>query len=306
MSLQYRNPKHWRSPKNQVLNGAFPNWDEGEGIFSILAEAQTPPAWAETVSPLGLDIAYHGQRSGDKFIAPMLYYWLDEDTAEITESGKTKVVMALTARYAQKWAHLWSLYTSQYSPLDTYTIEETRTLEHEGTANSTDERTPNLTTRDVIDEETKDDADNTKTTTFGKTNTQADTNSSTNTHGVEGFNSDAFNDSDRDVTSGTSSKTSTDGGTETEREQRDESSTRDADNTSTLSGTDTHEREEVDAYTDTETKSRSGNLYHAPAELMSVDREFWLDDFFQIVFSDIDKMLTLAIYSESSVNYTIF
>lgn len=299
------NPRHRRSPKNQVLNGAFPEWDEGGGIFSILAEATNPPAWAESVNGAGLDIAYHGQRSGDKFIAPMLYYWLD-DNGEITENGKSKLVSALLARYAQKWNHLWTLYNTEYSPLDTYTLKETRTLNHEGEASSTEERTPNITVSETVDEKTTDDADNTRTTTFGKTNTKADTSQSTVVHGVQGFNSSSFNNSDQDQTNSTDTVVSTDGGTEAVRDVRDESGTRTADNTSRTTGTETRDRDDTDAFTDTETKTRSGNMYRSPAELMSMDREFWLEDFFQVIFADMDKMLTLAIYAESPVNYTVF
>lgn len=54
------------------------------------------------------------------------------------------------------------------------------------------------------------------------------------------------------------------------------------------------------------TRTRQGNMFKAPGELLSLDRDFWLTEFFDIVFSDIDQLLTLGIYAESPVRYKIY
>ena len=115
------NPRHRRSQKNLTLNEVIPDWDTGDGIFSYIDDAMP---WSQSVSAAGLDIAYHGQRSGDKFISSMMYRWLDDD-GELTDTGFSKLKSAITARYNQKWSHLWSIYTTEYSPLNTYSLEET-------------------------------------------------------------------------------------------------------------------------------------------------------------------------------------
>ena len=54
------------------------------------------------------------------------------------------------------------------------------------------------------------------------------------------------------------------------------------------------------------TTTKTGNIFKSPAELLTVDREFWLTEFFDIIFDDIDAMLTLAVYSESPVYHKNF
>lgn len=114
------NPRHRRSPRNQTLNGAFPVWYSYGGIFTTLHGP-----WDGEVSLNSLNIAYHGERSGGKFIAPFLYNFLGEDGV-ITTEGRNAVCGALEARYGAKWEHLWGLYTLEYGVLNSYNLVETR------------------------------------------------------------------------------------------------------------------------------------------------------------------------------------
>ena len=135
------------------------------------------------------------------------------------------------------------------------------------------------TTKDT-DSETDRDSTSTKTTTGTDTVTE-DTDST-----VTGSNTK--------LTTGTDATRDT--GTTTGTTQNADSETTGEDRTSELT---VDRRNEV-------TRTRQGNMFKAPAELLSLDRDFWLTEFFDIVFSDIDKLLTLAIYAESSVRYKIY
>lgn len=135
------------------------------------------------------------------------------------------------------------------------------------------------TTKDT-DSDTDRDSTSTKTTT-GKDTVTEDTDST-----VTGSNTK--------LTTGTDATRDT--GTTTGTTQNADSETTGEDRTSELT---VDRRNEV-------TRTRQGNMFKAPAELLSLDRDFWLTEFFDIVFSDIDKLLTLGIYAESPVRYKIY
>ena len=136
-----------------------------------------------------------------------------------------------------------------------------------------------VTTKDT-DSETDRDSTSTKTTTGADTVTE-DTDST-----VTGSNTK--------LTTGTDATRDT--GTTTGTTQNADSETTGEDRTSELT---VDRRNEV-------TRTRQGNMFKAPAELLSLDRDFWLTEFFDIVFSDIDQLLTLGIYAESPVRYKIY
>lgn len=135
------------------------------------------------------------------------------------------------------------------------------------------------TTKDT-DSETDRDSTSTKTTT-GKDTVVEDTDST-----VTGSNTKLTTGTDATRDTGTTSGTTQNADSETTGEDRTTELTVDR-------------RNEV-------TRTRQGSMFKAPGELLSLDRDFWLTEFFDIVFSDIDQLLTLGIYAESPVRYKIY
>lgn len=287
MRFSQPNPKHRRSPKNLLLNDVFTDWDSGYGIFSFLDGIVGVP-W-ENVSSEGLDIAYHGENSGQKFVSPIVYKWLDDD-GEIHSDGINKLVSAIKARYYQKWSHLWTIYSSEYNPLDTYNLTEqsTRdiTVDKDGTTS--------LTHGKVV----TDSGTDTTTTEYGKTITDEGEPSQTTTDQVQGFNSSDFVDSSKSTQENVTDNTQTYSGEDSTDLVHGMVQT----NSGTDRGSSSDDEHTVDEFSST----KQGLMYRAPAELLSLDRDFWLQDFFSIVFDDVDKMLTLAIYPERTPNTKIF
>lgn len=151
---------------------------------------------------------------------------------------------------------------------------------------------------------------------------ETDTDDSTVTHsGTDTTTKDTESGTERDSTT-----TTTNTGTDTVTEDTDSTVT--GSNTKLTTGTDatrdvginTGTTQNADSETTGEdrtseltvdrrnevTRTRQGNMFKAPGELLSLDRDFWLTEFFDIVFSDIDKLLTLGIYAESPVGYKIY
>lgn len=424
--------RHRRSPKNLTINDVYPEWINTHGVISSITEAP----WVDSVDPIDLDLAYHGVRSGEKFAAPLLYNFLDTE-GTITTSGYSTIGRILWTRYHLKWGHLWQLYNTEYNPLDSYNIRETRTrdssrtddVEDSRTVNLSDvttypqkstsssqlrtpnlsetktfpeksvstsqtrtpnlsetttmpsktttisqTRTPNLEEETVVDDAVTTNVESSDDTTYGKVLTTEAENESTAQDNTFGFNTTAADGvpAGKSTQSGSNSTTETASGTDSRDKTEDTTSTRDTTTTVTSTGTETVAGTETESYTGnksvsstgtervtedvaetyegsetvnktgTETTSntvtesytgtesinhtgtdvnareatgseseeiestKTGNIFKSPAELLSADREFWLTEFFSIVFDDIDAMLTLSIYSESEVYHKVF
>ena len=273
------NPRHRRSPRNLLINQAFADWDDGGGLFSIFASDNTELP-GEDVSAAALDIAYHGMRSGEKFCAPIIYNYVDEDTGELTEVGATKIKNALLAMFSQKWSHLWEIYTAEYNPLHTYTLTEEGEDSRTTDTDATNTETKDLLTTNRYEEDTTD------------SNTRIPNLTDTQTNQVFGFNSSSAVDQSKSTA------------THTGTEGNSGSGSVDSTGTTEQDGTDTNVLDKTVDESGSYSKTRTGNLYRSPAELLSFDRDFWLTGYFDIVFADIDKMLTLSVYADGQINYT--
>ena len=195
------------------------------------------------------------------------------------------------------------------------------------TPNLTETRTPNLTETYQGQGSGTESGTNSSTTTFGKVVTEGGNTQSTHAHNEFGFNTQSedgvpisvdtetttprgtVTDSGTEGVSGTDSTTSsssdsgttTNTGTETiaqtgsESESGSESETYSGPEVKSITGTDSDDENE------TVTISRTGSMFRPPAEYLSLDRDFWLFDFFDIVFDDLDAVLTLDVYSESQL-----
>ena len=381
--------RHRRSPKNLTLNNIYPDWVDNKGVISSITDAP----WNDSVDLNGLDISYHGVRSGMRFAAPVLYDFISDD-GEITVSGYSTIGRMLWSRYRLKWTHLWEMYNTEYNPLDSYSITETRTrdltksddVDDSRTVNLSDvttfpqkstsssqlrtpnlsettsyptknittsqTRTPNLEEETAVADEVTTNVEGTDNLTHGKQIETESENASTTQDNTFGFNTASTDGVPEGKTtqSGSTSSTETNSGVDARATTEDTTSTRDSTTTVTSTGTETIAGTEAESYTGNQSVSKTGtesttnsvtesytgtesvnhtgtdrtlreasgeeteeiqstktgNIFKAPAELLSIDRDFWLTEFFSIVFDDIDNMLTLSIYSESEVYHKVF
>lgn len=355
------NPRHRRSPKNLTVNDVFKDWkmapastDTG-GIFFFLSGLHVP--W-ETYTTVGgveshsitwqLDIAYHGEQSGNKFVSPLVYHYLDTE-GELTNQNALCIASALAYRYGEKWQHLWDLYHLEYSPLDNYRVEDsgtdtvtesgetshtrtpslTKTVTHPIKAvESSETRTPNLTEETVTDETIGTDLDATEETTHGHVIGTQEAGTDNVSNSRFGFNSAEAVPTDNSAETRSGTQTETHSGKDTVDTDSSETVDRDGTVTKTNKGTEEVETTVTETYTGidqtaeggTDTTEgetsltreteyghvKSGTLYQVPANMMDADRAFWLEDYFAIVFDDIDAFLTLSIYPEKPVKHKVF
>lgn len=188
-----------KTDQRTKLNEVFPDWVDGLGIFSYLADYNVP--WGETFGEgdLTLDILYHGSYSGDKIVSPFVRKMVSATEATAEEAGR--LAGAIFGMFSTSWNKEWATLSAQYNPIENYSMVEqmtgdttqdtfghtnTRTLANSHTKTGTEAlsesvtgtRTDNLTDERTIDgTQTKSgtvgvDEDSTDTRTDNLTDTQ--------------------------------------------------------------------------------------------------------------------------------------
>ena len=266
----------------------------GEGLIRNLSLLPDAP-WAD-INPLQfnvLEIAYF-LRSGFKELSAQFQKLPDEATAR---------VIAIT--YFDKWRRYWELFKKEYDPLNAYIVNET--LKRETGHNKTEKtdygkvETKDITLSRESTEETK--YGKTETVNGTDTGTVDNTNTTTADSGasVYGFNStsavpsekvlDNTNETAKETRNLSSSNTQVDSGTDTVTSIHEDTGkdtiTNSGEDNKTFAGTET---EDV-------TERREGNIgYTTPQELMRQEFELWARPYFDIVFADIDNLITVMVY----------
>lgn len=214
------------------VNDIFPNWVTS-GIFAVLENYSVP--WKGAVDSQSLDVAYHGQRSGDKLVSTLVGKLLQDDALSV-DNAKL-IAMAMVATYGTNWSKMWDTLSFQYNPIENYSMTET------------------------------EDTTSTDTGTVATDNNTESSSNQTNANSVYGFNSAEGVGSDTQTGSG---KTTV-AGTETEMRNLGSTAKREL--------------------------KRSGNIgVTTSQQMIESERQLWEWYFYDIVFADIDKMLTLQIY----------
>lgn len=246
-----------------------PTWATGGGIFAALAnEAQrrsTTLPW--TADGTDLDTYYYGEYSGDKYISPLLAKMLGSDE-EITVQNAAIAKIAYSM-HAEDWQRKWDAYFSEYDPIENYDSEEyeTYTKSNTGTQGNAKTGTETETTTPTDWKTTKEQktADNEQKTTSK----------------IYGYDSSSGSDSDETTTT-----------TKSKQEE-------------TQSG----ELENETSYNTTETRtdnlqehnerifSRHGNIgVTTSQQMIQSELELRTMGYFYMIFQDLDKFLTIAVY----------
>ena len=220
---------------------------------------------------------YHGNISGEKIVSPLVEKIRDGDI--LTETEKTMLATSILAVCGVNWGKQWETMSFEYDPIENYSMREEmtndRTVDEYG---KTRTRTDNLQHTKTGTEQ--DETDLTDTTTPNLT-----TNTS---NGVYGFNSDSEVHTDSQSHTATGTNTNTRTGTDTRTYN-----TTDAD-----TGTQTDNDGGSDIRTRNYTLTRSGNIgVTTSQQMIESERSLWVWNFFRnVVFPDIDRVLTLQIY----------
>lgn len=280
--LYWLNP-FFEAPKPEpILREAFA-WEDN-GIFVAIKNAADQKhidlPW-ETTDAETLDLAYFGNHSGGKFCSPVVKLILQTESlvdehGRINSTGALKIANILLRKYYTNWKSLWATNVASYNPLHNYDMTESRNLKK---ADSESE---------VTVEELRQTG--TGTTSYGKVDTTAHGKTTAGTDYRYGINTDTD-----------------------DPKPSDRFDTLEGGNTvDTLSGSDTFTRNYADNRDNSKSKAgageeeeeihRAGNIgVTTTQKLIEEERALWLWNYFDQVFSDVDRELALSFYDPCRV-----
>lgn len=108
-----------------LLRETFADWKIGYGIFEALSSIEVELPWADSVDSTVLDIEYFGNRSGGKFVAPVIMNLLG-DEVELTESDRILLARIIWAKFGEPWKRLWETNVVAYNPIHNYNMTDRR------------------------------------------------------------------------------------------------------------------------------------------------------------------------------------
>ena len=259
------------------------------GIFTYIKNSLTiVPDYLQDIAVINQD--YYYRHSGSKIVSPLVDHFLD-DPGKLTNDGCYSLARIIINDYKTNWDKIYKALTVEYSPIENYDLTEestdsrSHTSDHTGTDGTT--HTGTDTTAQSGEDSTTDGG------TIGTTNSIKDGTEKT-VNGIAGFNT-------QDEFSKDTSSTKTVNQTVQNDEKRNltGSTKYGKTETNTLDTTDNTTYNSTIKETDSESHSlhRHGNIGVTTSQRM-IESEIVLrkKNFFEIVFSDIDKLLTLSIY----------
>lgn len=297
----------------KTLNEVYNNWFTS-GIFSDLQNYDVP--WKEKNINHDLDISYHGNHSGDKIVSVLIDKLINSD-GNLSPENRNNVAKAIFTMYGENWIKLWNTTIQEYNLLDNTDAYITETTNTEQNTNSTNNGTDTGTiTHAIAGNDTTtgtgtithgisgdDTTTNTGTVTTGGTSTE----NTTNSNSIYGFNSDSGSNSDAQSHNGTTNvdQTETRNTTDKITHNTTDTETRDTTDTITHNTTDTETHDLATGQTGSEKVTgtithethRHGNIgVTTNQQMLEEERKLWNWYFYNYVFTDVDKFLTIGIY----------
>lgn len=269
--------------KYKKLVDIFPDVLTGNGIFSALDALPVP--WSNDMDGVTLDMEYFYNISGQKYYSPLVNKILNTSET-LTTANVTTLANLIYKMYAKTWVKEYATLSAEYNPISNYDMTETETAS--GTTSNTVNNTGTQTTSQTGTQST------THTGTQGTTSTEntTQTTDSDGANNLYGFNSsNAVGDT-------TSEMNTTASGTDAINATRTDNLT-DA-RTDNLNHQRTDNLTETDSgsHSDSRTLTRSGNIgVTTTQQMLESERALWLWNFFyNVVFPDVDRVLTIATY----------
>lgn len=277
----------------KLLNDFFPEWLTGKGFFTYLNQLSVP--WSDSAQVLNVD--YHGGYSGGKRASPLIMKLLDSD-GDLTTTRMIELANIAASLFGIRWAKMWEQTELQYNPIHNYDMTESEIISgsHSGSDAHTGTDTRTLSSRKGENGNSSTEFETTRSNTDSNTNVTDSSIGSTDS--VFAFNSSEWENNRKNVTENgttiTDNRTAQQTGTDTTSETHT--------NTIEDSGTDALQHGETitTSRTNSEnrTLTRSGNIgVTTTAQMLEQERNLWKWNFFRdVVYKDIDSLLTLQIY----------
>lgn len=252
-----------------TLRDAFPDF----GLFEALADNGTMPWSVDNIDNDTLDLEYFGNRSGAKFCSPLVKLLLSDD-GTLTNANINRIAKVIVAKYLRPWQRLWATFEVEYNPIENYNMEE-RTSRQQANSES------QINSEDVSHT-------GTDTIAYGKIETVESDSTDDSTDGVYGFNSTDSNPSDTSSSTGHRESTTAQSGSDVD--------------TKNLVDSTEGRKDSIAAEDEVIDRVRRGNIGVTTNQAMiEAERKLWRWNFFDHIFRDLDKELTLAFFDTCRV-----
>lgn len=293
------------------LKKSYPNFLTTGGIFTDLENSYSDQfEWLNSTGEI-LDIEYYGNKSGDKETSPLIDTFIESNEESeiqnpiiLTNEQRATLADIIANKFHNKWIRLYEIMSAEYNPIENYSMIETEEpdiTKKYGVSN--DYEIKSETSKSTSISRTETPSNDYKVTEEKKVNTDLSVDTSTQTASdIYGFNSTSPVPSNEG--NGTSTVT-TAGDAETNYETTSKTQegymtiTEEGDaenNIETNTQSQTGYKEETE--TGTRTLTRSGNIGVTTAQQM-IESEIalWQWNFFDMVFQDVDTILTSPKYN---------
>lgn len=264
--------------ENNAVNG-FALFNEINGAFITLTGGPAP--WNEVIKPISLDAEYFLNHSGGKFCSPLVMYFVNNgytqaDSKLLNPIARSKIATIIVGTYKQNWQRLWDLNVASYNPINNYDMVEVRTTKGASSESK-------ISRTDKMDE-------GVETNEYGKVETVNHGRTVDDMTYRYGINTDTDDPkpSEKDFMQEGGTTVTTDGGSDTRTTELASGS----DSTSSAVGA-TEEQEEL---------RRSGNIgVTTTQKMIEEERRLWVWNYFDQIFSDLDKVLALSFHDPCRV-----
>lgn len=257
-------------PTPVKLNDIYPRWLTGFGVLSYYLTKYSP-TWASGIDADGkiaLDLEYHGNRSGDKLVSPLVDKMLAGSNPDTFTDAMREMLSDVIHRLCDtNWNKQWATVIAEYDPIENYSMREQMTNDTTVTEyGKQTERTDDLT-HAKTGTETREITPDLETVTE---------------KAITGFDSASPVDTDKETQTATGTQTD-----ETTHHTQD---------------TDTGTQTTVDSGSDTATRNyvltRAGNIgVTTSQQMLESERALWRWNFLQnVVFPDLDRIVTSPSY----------
>ena len=263
------------------------------------------PTWIpDATSATRLDMLYFS-RSGDKYVSPLVSHYLS-DNGTLSEASKDSIIDSVYDMYSQNWDALWKAVTTDYAPLENY--DRTTTITESNTRGNTS--TVDYEHTDTDTGTLKRDSTSSDTGTLKRDSTVSDTGTlkTDNTNATDATSNIYAFDSTAATPANSATNTVTGSSTDTHDLTTTTADTDTHDLTTTTADTDTHNLTFKRASTETHDNNATENNAHNEkvhgnigivSSQQMLSSEYVLRqqyNFYEQIFKDIDKCLTLEIY----------
>lgn len=249
--------------------------------------------WSQA-DALSMELMYEA-RSGEKWLSPILQKIFDDATQD---AKQIQLQSSIGIMYGDKWSRLYKALITDYAPLNNYDMTERETIERDGTDEATNTgsgSTSGETTKTY--NSVKDVMAHVKDATKIMTVTDTDTNrTQTAEHQVSAYNATGYQASEKDTTTFNGPHTQTTQGADDYTDTNTRSGNeKDVDSSTTATNSRTEGQHSEDVVREL---TRAGNIGVTTSQQM-LESEVVLRNkykFWDIVFADLDSLLTLPIY----------